>query len=261
MGSMKTNGENKMQVSFSRVSKFTHCPFAYRLRYIDGLETLPSDDAANALYVGTGMHEAIEHDAAAGVKVYYDKYFIITDLHVNEALKIKALAPKVQKLIEDKFSGFDVKFEQEINLPDFIGYIDLLVDYGNNEFGIFDFKYSNSIDRYLESAQIHVYKAKFEEANPGKMVTKLGYIFIPKTAIRVKKTETLETFRKRLEDTLSGFEPELRTVEFNADKVREFNHSVQLVENATDYPKCESGLCRFCEYEGYCKRGETWALL
>lgn len=257
---LKTNGENEMQVSFSRVSKFTQCPFAYKLRYIDGLDTLPSDDAANALYVGTGMHEAIEHGAKDGVIAYFNKYPIITDLHLNEALKIKALAPKVQNLIAEEFSGFEVEFEHKINLPDFIGYIDLLVDYGDNRFGIFDFKYSNSIDRYLESAQIHVYKDKFEEANPGKEVIKLGYIFIPKTAIRVKKTETLETFRKRLDETLSGFEPELRTVEFNSDKVREFNHNVQLVENATDYPKCESGLCRFCEYSEFCQKGIDFML-
>ena len=46
-----------MRMSFSRVETFVNCPYRFKLRYLDKLETLPEwDDPANPLIIGTALH-------------------------------------------------------------------------------------------------------------------------------------------------------------------------------------------------------------
>jgi len=232
--------------SYSRVECFKQCPYKYKLKYVDEIKTLPNYDADNALHIGTMLHKAIETDVDTAVKEYYDLFPIITDAHINEAMKVEELAPKVKWLLPDGQN------EVELNCEDFIGFIDLLA--GDS---LFDFKYSNNIDRYLESGQLHVYKY-YAEKLLGVEIKYLYYVFVPKVAIRQKKTETIEQFRQRLRSELSEKQPKLICVEFDQTKVDEFL-AVDL--DVDEFPKCESRLCSWCEYEGFCKRGETYDIV
>ena len=49
-----------MRVSHSRVEVFDRCPYKYRLRYVEGIDTIPNTDADNALILGTALHTGIE---------------------------------------------------------------------------------------------------------------------------------------------------------------------------------------------------------
>ena len=69
-----------MQVSHSRISTFVKCPYQYKLKYIDKLETLPNDDPQNGLIVGHALHTGIEKDLDAAIKEYYNGYPVINDL-------------------------------------------------------------------------------------------------------------------------------------------------------------------------------------
>lgn len=246
-----------MRFSYSRVECFNKCPYQFKLRYLDKLECLPNtDDAANALFIGSGMHKAIETTTKVGISEYFANYPIISDLHINEVMKIEFLAPKVQALLVDKLISSEYKLECD----DFLGFIDCLVTFDDGTYGIYDYKYSNNVENYLKSGQLHVYKYYFEHLT-GHKVSKLGYIFIPKTQIRQKKTETLAQFRERIISTLSGLEIKVVDVDYDASKVIDYFRSIAQIANAAEFPKNESRLCDWCDYQLFCTKGFDFMIL
>lgn len=244
-----------MQYSYSQVSCFEKCPLQWLLRYKLKLKTIPNQDAANPLYIGTALHKGLETDVETAISEYFQNYYVITDLQVNEAIKLENLIPKAQAAIPQGFH------EVPIYTHDFVGYIDLLVPVGSHTYDIWDFKYSNSVDNYMESAQLHLYKTKFEEANPGDKIRSLHYLFVPKTNIRQKNSEDLYQFRERLVSELEKMEVREETVEFNPQKVEEYNETISRIESSTEFPKNKTPLCRFCEYQKFCENGEKWIIL
>ena len=70
-----------MQVSYSRIECFNKCPYQFKLRYIDELETMPADNADNALYLGTtGIRSKIgENDVSSLVFKAGDKFGVTSD--------------------------------------------------------------------------------------------------------------------------------------------------------------------------------------
>lgn len=238
-----------MQYSHSGVETFKNCPYKYKLRYIDKLETLPSDDPQNPLIIGTAMHIGIEQDVETAVEWYYNQYPIITDLHINEAIKLESLIPKVKAILPKG------QHEIKIETNDFIGFADLVTKNGD----IYDFKYSNNIKNYMESKQLHLYK-HFREMNCDK-ANDLYYVFIPKTMIRQKKTETLYDFRKRLRETLEELQPQIVKVDYDENKVEEFYSDISDIETAETFEKVESNNCRFCEFYDYCTKGVNYMIL
>lgn len=223
---------------------FKQCPYRYKLRYIDKLKTLPTQDPASPLILGTALHKGLETDVKQAIDLYRSSYYQITDKHINEEMKLEDLIPKAKALLP---SG---KHEVKIETEDFIGYIDLITEEGD----IYDFKYSNGVARYLDSYQLHVYR-EYSEANG-----RLFYLFVPKTSIRQKKTETLQKFRMRLRETLSTMRPEIREVEFSIDRVAEYHRDCDITLAATDFPKNEGRLCDWCEYKDYCLKGLDYGI-
>lgn len=246
-----------MRYSVSRVGCFNTCPYQFKLRYVDELETLPNfDDPANALYLGSALHKGIETTTEEGIRLYYESFPMITDAHINEAIKLRYYIPKVKALIPEN-AFHEVKIES----PDFfLGFIDLLVKNEDGTYDIYDFKYSNNVEHYMESVQLHVYK-HFVELVTGWKVSKLFFIFVPKIQIRQKKTETVQTFRNRLEEELGKKEPLKVEVPYDASKVHEFFKDIQAIEECKDWFKNESRLCDWCEFKEYCKEGIDYMLL
>lgn len=254
-----------MQVSYSRVECFNSCPYRYKLRYIIKFDVIKADNYDNALYLGTALHTGLEKDVETAIKEYYMQFPIITDNHINEALKLEFLTPKVKIP-----KGFN---EVEISDDDFKGYIDLLVPVKsetrlNGEYqelpglyDIYDFKYSNNTSHYKDSVQIHLYKYFYEKLNPGKKFRKLFYLCVPKVNIRQKKTESLQDFRKRIQGECMNVEPKLIEVEYNYNKVINFLFDVKHMTEAKEYPKNQGWLCRYCEYNDYCQKGWDFMLL
>jgi len=239
------------------------------LRYVEQLQTLPAFDADNALILGQAMHLGIQHDVRTAVDWYYSQYPVITDSHVNEAIKLEWLIPRVKEIIPDG------QFEVEISTSEFHGFIDLLTDSGD----IYDFKYTKDIGRYLDSPQLSLYR--FYAQTSGR----LFFVHIPKTMIRQRKTEDLYQFRKRLIGELRSAQVTLHEVSYDQDKVR------QTAESAIDayksvlmwraeldkqsnlptfdataityqyFPKNITKLCDWCEYQDYCLGGQEIMIL
>lgn len=238
-----------MEYSHSRVETFKNCPYKYKLRYIDELKTLPSDDPQNPLIIGSAMHLGIEKDVETAINWYYNQYPIITDLHVNEAIKLEKLIPKVKDILPKG------QHEIKIETNDFIGFADLVTDNGD----LYDFKYSNHIERYLESKQLHLYK-HFRELNCDK-TNNLYYVFIPKLFIRQKKTESLYDFRKRLMERLEELQPKIIKIDFDENKIDEFYSDISDIETTKTFEKVENENCNYCEYHEYCKKGVNYMIL
>lgn len=247
-----------MQFSHSRIECFNNCKYQYKLRYLDKLKTIPDAEADNPLILGTSLHEGIEKGAEYGLNTYFNSYPIITDKHINESIKLEYWIEKAREVLPIE-NGF---FEKQISNSNFIGFIDLLAPTENeNEFDLYDFKYSNNQNRYMESGQLHEYKYFFEKCNPGMKIRNLFFVFIPKIGIRQKKTENLYQFRKRLENELNQKQIDIVEVKYNPEKVIDFTLSIANVFDCTVYSKNITKLCDWCEYYSYCLEGENYMIL
>lgn len=244
-----------MQLSYSRVSTFVRNPLEYRLRYLEKLKTLPEFDPKDPLILGTAMHTALQESTKKAVQTYFDSYPIITDRHIEEAMKIEGLAPKARKLLPP--TG---KYEVTLSNKDFIGFIDMLTKNDDGTFDIWDFKYSNSKANYLKSPQLHLYKYYFEQLY-GK-VNKLHYLFIPKIGIRQKQDETLFQFRQRLSRAIDDYFPETCEVEYDPNQVISFLTDAKHLLEAKEFPlDPKDPFWKFSQYRKYVEKGEDYMIV
>jgi len=246
----------KIQFSYSRVDSFKNCPYKWKLHYIDDLKTVPNQDPSNALYLGNALHKGIETTVSQAIEEYLEHYYVITDSNVNEVIKLELLIPKVKEILSDINIYAQ---EYEINTPRFKGFIDLITQNKDGTVDVFDFKYSNNVENYMKSGQLHIYKYFLEQQ--GLKVNKLGFIFVPKTGIRQKKTEDLYQFRKRLVETVKESQVIIKEIKYEPNKVIEFFDKIIDIKEETEFHKNETKLCGWCEYEPYCQRGEDYMLL
>lgn len=244
-----------MRFSYSRVSAFIQCPYKFKLRYLDGIEVIQDPAPDNALVMGKAMHMGIEEGVSAAVNWYKEQFTVLNDFHIHELIKLEIMIPKVMAMIDYEKSTFEL----EIKTNEFVGYIDLLTKSGDT-LELFDFKYSNNVDRYLESAQLHIYNYFLEIIYKTK-VDRMGYIFIPKTSIRQRKDEDLYQFRKRLRQTLNDSKVIMSEITYDPEKVNQFFRSIERIKEATEYPKNPTKLCDWCEYQEYCTKGIDYMLI
>ncbi|HDK7179189.1 TPA: AAA family ATPase [Clostridium botulinum] len=245
-----------MQYSHSRVESFNSCPYKYKLRYVDKLKTIPDYEPNNALICGNTIHTGAEKDLKVALEFYKSNYYVLTNNHINEIIKFEYLIPKIKELLAD----INI-YAQEylISTHRFRGIVDLIVKNDDGTVDVFDFKYSNAIEHYMESPQLHIYKYFLEQQ--GFKVRKLGFIFIPKISIRQKKEEDLYKFRKRLIEELKKSEINLLEVPYNPNKVIEFMDSIIDTNEVKEYKKNPTRLCDWCEYQKYCFEGVDYMIL
>lgn len=244
------------QFHYSTAQCFNQCPKRFDLTYRQGLTTLPSDDPANALILGTAIHRAMETDLETAVREYLFSYPVTTTEHYNEVIKMEHWIPKLKELIPDGLH--EVPFENDV----YKGTADLLVPIKdkNNWFDLYDFKYSNNIDSYMDSEQLHVYKRYLQEIK-GIWIRRMFFVFIPKVQVRQGKTETMYQFRKRLQDELDSRHIEIREVIFNQKKVDAFHHTCMKIGLTETCEPTHSYLCDWCEFKLYCKEGKDYMIL
>ena len=229
------------------------------MRYLEKLKTIPDDDPTNALYLGTALHTGLEIGTEEAIRQYYSNYPIITDDHIHEAMKLEVMIPKAKAMIPDGQN------EVLIDDPDFKGFIDLLVpvaeDGGIEIYDMYDFKYSNNKQNYLNSDQLHLYKYFFEKNNPLCSIRNMYFLMVPKSKCKQIKGEDLVSYRQRLLMDLKTLEPELVFIDYDPTKVIRFLLETKSMLEADTYPTHKGFLCRYCEYQAYCEKGEDYMLL
>ncbi len=243
-----------MRFSYSRVDCYSNCNYQFWLRYIAKLTTYDDYDPLSPLTLGTAVHKGIETNLKEAIQEYYNSYPVITDRHIEEAIKLEYLIPKVKTILEQNYPNG--KHEVKIETPEFIGYIDYLYPVGDGTYGIIDFKYSNAIDRYMESKQLHVYKYYAEKVLEIK-VSQLRFLFIPKIAPRQKATESISQFRKRIIETLNSKEILVKEIPYNEKKLQAYLDLTNQITNSKTYPKNVTKLCDWCEFKEFCINGNS----
>ena len=223
---------------------------------MDSIETIKDPAPDDPLIIGKAMHMGIEEGIPEAVKWYSQQFTVMNDLNIHEIIKLEILLPKVRELIDYNQSTFEL----EIKATDFLGYIDLITKNGDDTVDIFDFKYSNNMDKYRESEQLHIYKYYLEKLH-GLKVDRIGYIFIPKIAIRQKKTEDLYQFRRRLIQMLNEARVSVCEVAYDQQKVDQFFQNIEHIKKVAEYPKVPAKLCDWCDYQEYCMKGIDYMLL
>lgn len=229
------------------------------MRYLDELKTIPDDKPDNALYLGTALHTGLEIGVEEAIQQYYSNYPIITDDHIHEAMKLEVMIPKAKQMIPDGQN------EVLIDDPDFKGFIDLLVPVvmtaGIQVYDLYDFKYSNNKQNYLDSDQLHLYKYFFEKNNPLCSIRNMYFLMVPKSKCKQIKGEDLTSYRQRLLMDLKTLTPELVSIQYDPNKVIRFLLQTKSLLEADTYPKHTGFLCRYCEYHAFCEKGEDYMLL
>ena len=256
MVSKNDKGEIKMRFSFSRVECFNNCPYRYKLRYIEKLKTLDEFEPQDPLRLGTALHTGIEKDTDIAIHEYFRSYPIINDLHINESIKLETMLKKAREVLPLEKALFEVELVDK----NFRGFIDMLSPNEDGSYDMYDFKYSNNIDKYMESAQLSIYKY-FAEKLLGINIRKMHFVFVQKVMIRQKKTENLLQFRKRLKDTLADAQVQIKEVSYDANKVIEFVNDNVNILTCNNYYKNKTKLCDFCEYKSYCENQEDLNML
>ena len=256
-----------MQISHSRIETFNKCPYKYKLRYIDDVTVIADDKPDNALYLGTALHECIQKSIPEAIEGYFSNYPIISDEIITEAIKLEIMGEKARQTVPE-----DGIAEVELNTPDFKGFIDWLVPARTEEklggehqiipyqFDLYDFKYTNNEQNYMDSDQLHLYKYYFEKTHPGQYIRNMYFLFVPKSKLKQGKDEELEQFRKRIIDDCSGLQPYLKQVEYQPEKVIQFLIDVKHCIEADEFKKKQQFLCKWCEYQPYCMEGRDYIM-
>lgn len=251
-----------MQYSHSRVSTHEHCPRQFKYRYIDKLRTVHAPEADNALIIGNSLHTGAEKGQRVMLDWYFDQFYVIDDNQVNESMKLSVVLSKLQQFL----ATLDGPFQHEylIDQPGFKGFVDLIV--GDSIVDLYDYKYSNNVDNYLKSEQLHLYKYYLEKE--GFTVNRIGYVFVPKVTtsgkyakVKQRKGEDLHHFRKRFIEVVQQSEIRVEYVEYDFSKVEHFWQSIGHIEATTHYPKNPTFLCDWCDYKLSCLEGIDYMLL
>lgn len=232
------------QYSYSRVSLYETCPYHYKLKYIDKLTELPKYDADNPLILGHALHTGIEHDVKTAIDEYYNAFPVLTDSIINESIKLEILIPKVKDFLEKNFEEFKFIHEYKLDFPNYVGYVDFIGIAPDDTCIVMDFKYSNNIENYLKSGQLHIYKDYLEQ--DGFKVKKLAYLFIPKVSLKQKDNEDLFIYRKRIIAETKKAELKFVPIDFDDMQTVYFLNSIKEIESATEWPKNMSGNCFSC---------------
>lgn len=247
-----------MRYSYSNVSTFAQCPFRWKLQYLDKLKTIPDTNANCALWLGLGLHKGIETGSVeAGIEEYKSHFNMITDEHINWIMQLEYQLPKVIELLPK--GG---EHELEIKTDEFVGYIDYVC--GDT---LFDFKFSNNIENYVNSPQLSIYKYYLERIRSDIKINHLKYVFVPKILIRqkhkAKPPETIMEFRQRLREHLEASEIKVIEVKYDVESITQFENCCKLLNTVKEFPKNRSKLCNCCNFQKYCESDgkEDWMIV
>lgn len=240
-----------IQFSYSRCDTFETCPRRYKYHYIDKFVVDGFTFANDPLICGTAVHHGVATSVEDGIREYYSNFPVASDTQVNEEIKLRHAIQELRKAINVTNSIFEFKIET----PSFLGYVDYLEPKEDGSYLMLDFKYAkaSNIPRYEESKQLHVYNDQLRRCY-NINVSEMGFLLMPKTGIRQKKTETLDQFRSRLRSEISNMHPITIPIELSEEKISEFNKTCGRIMVEKEFPRQEGPLCYFCEYQEYCKQ-------
>lgn len=242
----------KMIYSFSRLSLYERCPYAFYLRYIEKREESYNEPLA----LGSAVHKAIqeilgglsESDALLSGWTEIDFF----PINPEEYKKLVNKAPVTQGYgLESNVSveeHFKVPLSDDSNAPVIQGYIDLI----EKPFGTIlftDWKTNRIMYEPMDTMQLPLYAWALQQTYGIDSIT--GQFHFLRFNIKNKKTKTftqneMETARSWAEDLAIDIEKKL-------DRLDENNTDI----NERLFPSTPSAHCRFCSFARECFQNQT----
>ena len=84
---------------------------------------------------------------------------------------------------------------------------------------------------------------------------------VPKSKCKKIKGEDLQSYRKRLLLDLQTLNPELVPIQYDSNMVIRFLLETKSMLEADTYKQRKGFLCKYCEFQVYCEKGEDYMLL
>lgn len=248
-------------ISYSQTDIFEQCQMKYFFRYVEGLKVIEAYEADDPRVLGHALHKGIEKDVDTAIRDYFMTFPVIDQAHINESIKLEYLIPKAQDPLPK--GHYEVRIQNDW----FQGFLDLIVPCTKHDdelphglYDLYDFKYSNNVDKYMESRQLHVYKYMFEKIT-GKKIRKQYFVFVPKVKLKQGFDEPDLEYRQKLYKELEDKQVEIKEVPYDPQKVNDFFNTIMNIQNTSSFTKNSTYLCNWCEYKRFCKKGETTMLL
>jgi putative RecB family exonuclease len=249
------------QYSHSRLGTFETCPYQYKLRYIDKID---SDSEGIEAFMGSRVHDVLE-------KLYQDKskckdntleelleyYEEVWTKNWHDDIRIvkKSYTPDNYKemgktAIQEYFiryhpfdTGKVIGIERRVNIPlgedtddTFIGYIDRLMLMPDGSYEVHDYKASSNLmtqDKADADRQLALYQIAVENDWPdarGNVGLVWHYVLFDK-----------EIRSKRTDEQLSSL-------------IQEVRDRIDIINAATEFLPKESVLCSWCGYQSLCPK-------
>jgi len=238
-----------MGFSYSKVGTYDTCPYQYKLRYLDKLEPLPDTNPNSALFLGTAIHEGIEkRSIEAALESYRSNYTESTKHHEIAEIKLRAILEKAIKQVPEG------EYEHKLLADDgFIGFIDCLVPVEDGVYDLLDFKYSNNLNGYSNSGQVHLYKYYFEKLTDNK-IRDLYYVFIPKCADQLNESmSNEESLVEKIKQHALANDVKMVKIEYDPRQVGWFFGKKYRMDHDKEFNKRYSSKCSWCDYRKFCE--------
>lgn len=244
-----------MSYSYSRVSTHNECPYKYKLLYIDKLEPKPDLRPNNPLFIGTAGHTGIEtRDVEKAVESYKSNY---NELTIDNEIEIYKLRKMVEKANEQIPEG---EYEYKIAYSDgFIGYIDELVKVDEGVYDLYDFKFSQSANKYKSSPQVHIYKYFYEKLT-GNTIRDMYFAVVPKVPEVLNEDMNQEKLIQLIDETYKKKGVQFIKIEYDPMQIKYFFAKKSLMDKSDKlgiYEKRYSTMCRWCPLQKYCQTNGT----
>jgi len=250
--------------SHSKLSTFEQCPLKFKFRYIQKIQ--PDFKQSIEGFLGNKVHDTlewvynhpnkhflilddlIEYYATNWQKDFNQEIKIVKDLtaevYFNKGIKFlidyfqKHTPFKDNTIATEKKIFFTINHEKNHQI---IGYIDRLVHHKDtNIFEIHDYKTSGTMKSQTEldkDRQLALYSLAIREQHNTKEVHLIWHFLdFNQQVISKRTTEQLAQLRQ------------------------DIIQLIEKIESATEFPPCQSILCRWCEYQSNCSttnKGQT----
>lgn len=228
------------------------CPYQFKLKYIDGLDTKQSIEA----YMGSNVHYTLEYlykellekkpcPSLKDLLIYYkqqwednweDSIFIIRDKSKTYYYRLGQHCIKfyynVYQPFEEKTLGIEYEVDFKLKGYRVKGYIDRLVEKDGNILEIIDYKTGRVFPtkkEFKENLQLALYQLKIQKEFPDKKIYLVWHYLQRKRTVRLfkKPKELLEAKEK-------------------------FLATIKQLENTKVFPPKKSFLCAWCSFKDSC---------
>lgn len=243
-----------LKPSYSRVNAYRMCPHAYKLQYVDKINSNTETkqavekairgekDRVASRDLGKMFDIALTKDIDSAKKRLYNKY-PKTEYNETQMMLVEFFVNKIRTCLPDGEFGVSLPDDSRLH-----GDIDYLSESGDV---LLDIKYTADPYQYLspqKTLQVMLYASEL----PKKPST-IGFLIVPHVHLKQKKGEDLRSYRIRLLQAAAKEGLSIKYVEYDPELVDQFWEDVDKIEKDTEYFPTPGSRCAICNFRGVCE--------